>query len=154
MLSFKKLTWRNWDPVTRCITQQRRLNNRLCQSLTMTELEQGFSQLPVPHREPGSHNSQKKFTFVVIWNYAHLHFSGRTGPHEKQRCHQAGHEEMRRIFEMEPWSTSMGWAVWWSPLQGFKECVIQEKEKLLQMASRVLPSSTAALTVVRSETIT
>lgn len=59
VLSFKKLTWRNWDPVTHCITQQRQLNSRLCQSLTMTELEQGFSQLPVPHREL-VHTTQKR----------------------------------------------------------------------------------------------
>lgn len=45
----------------------------------MTELEQGCSRLPVPHRELGTHNSEKKFTFVVIWNYTHLHFPGEWG---------------------------------------------------------------------------
>lgn len=63
---FKKIYVEELGPYYRCITQQRQMNNRLCQSLTMTELEQGFSQLPVPHRESGTHNSEKKFTFVVI----------------------------------------------------------------------------------------
>lgn len=29
----------------------------------------GFSQFPVPLGEPGKHNSENTFTFIVIWNH-------------------------------------------------------------------------------------
>lgn len=86
MLSFKKLTWRNCEPVPPCITQQKRVNNRLCQSLTMTELEQGFLGSLSPTGNL-AHTAQKRSLLSLLFEFA---FSGRMGPHEKQQCHQAG----------------------------------------------------------------
>lgn len=127
VLSFRKLTWRNWDPVTGCITQPKWLNNRLCQSLTMTELEQGFLGSLSPTGIL-AHTTQKRSLLSLSFEITLICIFWENGATWKQRCHQTKCKEMQSIFEMEPWSTSMGWAVWWSPLQGFKETCTSRRE--------------------------
>lgn len=67
----------------------------------------GFSELPVPHREPCT-QLRKEVYFHCHLKLQSLAFSGRMGQHEKQQCHQAGCKEMQCIFERELWSTSVG----------------------------------------------
>lgn len=151
VLSFRKLTWRNWDPVTGCITQPKWLNNRLCQSLTMTELEQGFLGSLSPQ---GFWRTQLR---KEVYFHCHLKlhsfaFSGRMGPHENNDATKRG---VKRCKASLKWNLG---ALQWDELSGDHPCRVLKKpvlrkEKHLQMAARLLPSSTASLTLVGSVTI-
>lgn len=144
VLSFKKLTWRNWDPVTRCITQQRRLNNCLCQTLTMTELEQGFS-VPCPPQGTWHAQLRKESLLSLSFEITLICICWENGATWKTTMPPRGaRRDAKHLWngtmEHFNWMCSV---VWWSPRQCFKESGMQQIERPIQMVSRDLPYSSA-----------